>query len=243
MREHPVGRKTKPKAAAPLANRPAVTTQAPPAPPTLAELTAALEEKDILLKEMHHRVKNNLLAVESLLKMRMRRLPEGSARDTMRQTAQRVNAVARAHEALSCTHPFTAIALRSYLQDVAQQVFEACQSSEAQIELKLAVDDIELGLDKAVKIGLLLSELLTNSLKHAFHGRQTGEVSIVLRRAGDGAHLVVADNGVGMPLRANPWSGSSLGLKLAASLARQIGSEIDVANDSGTRFEVRIPRL
>jgi two-component sensor histidine kinase len=207
------------------------------------QLACALAEKEILLREMHHRVKNNLLAVESLVKMRMRRLPNGPAREAMSDTAQRINAVARAHEKLYCTEGMEEISLRSYVEDVARQLFGACSGTKDRITLKLDVDDIELGLDKTVKIGLLLSELLSNSLKHAFPDQRGGEVVVSLHRDGTGALLVVADNGVGISKSGRSMTGPTLGLKLATSLARQIGSDIVIDSNSGTRFSMRIPQL
>ncbi len=202
-----------------------------------------LREKEMLLREIHHRVKNNLQVVQSLLKMRARLLPEGETREAFDTTVERVSAMALLHERLYQTPHLEGLPLSAYVRDLFRDVAAANLLDPAQVHLRLDADDIPLQLDSGIPFGLLMNELLCNSLKHAFpHGRR-GAISVSVRRVEDLVRMVVQDDGCGLPESFNAASNSSMGLKLAASLARQLGGALQFTSDHGCRVQADLRRM
>jgi PAS domain S-box-containing protein len=209
-----------------------------------ALIEQALAEKETLLKEVYHRVKNNLQVVQSLLSLQSQTLPEGAARDAIDDSTQRVRAMALVHEKLYQSGNLSAISLRVYVKDLMDQIAEALGTDRRMVKLHAAIADLQTGLDNAVPFGLLLTELITNCLKHAFHGRESGEVRVILERHVDGYHLTVSDNGVGLPEGfVSASSSTSMGLQLADGLARQLGGELRAHNNGGAVLSARLSRL
>jgi len=205
---------------------------------------AALQEKETLLQEVYHRVKNNLQVVQSLLSLRRRSLADGVERAAIDDSIQRVRAMALVHEKLYQSGNLAAVSLADYTGDLLRQLDEAAGARGRGIALRQKIDVIETGLDAAVPFGLLLCELVTNSLKHAFPDDGPGEICVTLSRHGpNGAELTVSDNGVGLPPGKNPFDNRSMGLKLASSLARQLGGELQVRPAAGAIFATVVPRI
>jgi len=202
-----------------------------------------LEEKKLMLHEIHHRVKNNLQVVQSLLKMSVRTLPAGEARTVTMNTAQRVHAMAMVHERLYQTKDLAGISASTYIGDLFAGVSDSNAVPAGQILLHLEADEILLNLEQAMPFGLLVNELLSNCFKHAFCERRKGTIHVTLRRVSEAARLVVEDDGAGLPECFDPAKCKSLGLKLAASLARQLGGELTFASDHGCRVEAILTRL
>lgn len=210
----------------------------------LARITERdLEEKKLMLNEIHHRVKNNLQVVQSLLKMSVRSLPDGEARTVTMNTAQRVYAMAMVHERLYQTKDLAGISVATYARDLFAGVTESNSALEGQIRLKLDADEILLNLDQAIPFGLMVNELLCNSLKHGFPEGRKGIVRVSIHRGPGGAELVVKDDGIGLPENFNAAKCKSLGLKLAASLAHQLGGELTFKSDNGCRVAATLRRL
>jgi PAS domain S-box-containing protein len=194
----------------------------------------ALAEKEILLKELYHRVKNNLQVVQSLLNLQRRALPDGVARVAIDQSVQRVQAIALVHEKLYQSGNLAAVSLRNYARDLMHQIAEANRTDGRVIKLHAEVSEVETGLDTAVPFGLLLTELISNCLKHAFSSRSSGDVWVRLVREEDGYRLTVADNGVGFPEDFDSTADTnSMGLKLATGLARQLGGKLQIGGNAG----------
>jgi PAS domain S-box-containing protein len=202
-----------------------------------------LREKEILLREIHHRVKNNLQVVQSLLKMRARLLPEGEMREAFETTVDRVNAMALLHERLYQMPHLDGLPLPKYLRDLFRDLFASTSLEPGQVHLRLQADEIPLQLDFGIPFGLLMNELLCNSLKHAFPEGRRGNISVTVRRVEGAVRLVVQDDGRGLPENFNPGTTASMGLKLAASLARQLGGTLDFANQDGCRVTADLRRM
>jgi PAS domain S-box-containing protein len=207
------------------------------------EIRHALREKEVLLKEVYHRVKNNLQVVQSLLYLQRRTLPEGLARDVIDDAGQRVRAMALVHEKLYQSRSLALVSLPEYVRDLCQQLTAALCVGGRSIALTTEVDAIEVGLDLAVPLGLLLTELVSNSLKHAFPGERTGKIAVHLVRHRYGAVISVIDTGIGFPAGFDPLATSSLGLKLASSLAQQLGGALQIRCECGAEFRVEVPSL
>jgi PAS domain S-box-containing protein len=206
-------------------------------------IAAALSEKEMLLKEVYHRVKNNLQVIQSLLSLQSRSLPDGLARGVVLDMVQRIRAMALVHEKLYQSGNLAAVPLRDYLQDLGRHLADAEAVDRRRIQLAFDVAAVDVGLDIAVPIGLLVTELVSNSLKHAFPAQRGGEVTVLLHPGpGDSLVLSVADDGVGLPFSFDPLQTSSMGLKLAVSLARQLGGELVFSSHGGTIASVQLPK-
>jgi PAS domain S-box-containing protein len=206
-------------------------------------LELALREKEVLLREIHHRVKNNLQVVQSLLKMRARLLPKGETRSAIESTVQRVFAMSLAHEHLYRMKDLERLSLAGYLRDLFSGVVASNSAQPDQIQLHLNAAEIPLSMDLAIPFGLLANELISNCFKHGFpHGRK-GTVELSIHRHKGVVRLTVSDNGVGLPkdfvLEACP----SMGLKLASALAHQLGGSLHFTSENGCRVETDLERL
>ena len=210
----------------------------------LACITARdLEEKRVMLNEIHHRVKNNLQVVQSLLKMSVRSLPDGDARTATMATAQRIFAMAMVHERLYGTTDVKGILAADYLSDLFANVSDTDQRLRGQVKIELVCDEILLNLDCAVPFGLLVNELLSNCLKHAFPEGRRGLVMASIRREPGGVKIIFQDDGVGLRERFDAARCTSMGLKLASSLARQLGGSLVFTSDLGCRVEAILTAL
>jgi two-component sensor histidine kinase len=207
-----------------------------------ADLTSTLREREVLLQEVHHRVKNNLSAIASLIEMQTRRLPEGAGRNALQECHGRVHAIALVHEKLYRSKNYANVTFADYIRSLAGDVFQATGSSSSAISLILAVADVVMTVDKAIPCGLILNELITNALKHAFPGGRRGAVRVELART-DGGQLclLVADDGVGLPEGFAVQEASTLGLRLIGTLARQLDAKLTVRQSHGTSFELTFP--
>jgi PAS domain S-box-containing protein len=192
-----------------------------------------LREKEMLLREIHHRVKNNLQVVQSLLKMRARLLPAGESREAFETTVERVSAMALLHERLYQTPDLAGLPLSSYVRDLFRDVMASNSLEPGQIQFKLDADEIPLKIEYGVPFGLLMNELMCNSLKHAFPDGKRGIISVSAHRVAGGVRVVVEDDGRGLPEDFDPATSPSMGLKLAGSLARQLGGRLEFCNRSG----------
>ena len=208
-----------------------------------AAISEALLEKETLLKEVYHRVKNNLQVITSLLKLQARTLGPGAAFDALSESVSRVRAMSIVHEKLYQSGTLSSIAVKDYIDDLCRDLATTTGASDRGVVLKCDIAPIQLGLETAVPLGLLLNELVSNSLKHAFVEGQSGgavNISMVLEGASH-AVLRVADNGIGIAADFNIQSSNSLGLKLATTLTAQLDGDIDIVNDGGMVVVIRFP--
>jgi len=207
------------------------------------QIQSSLREKEVLLKEIHHRVKNNLQVIQSLLKMQARLLADGQTREAIAATIQRVRAMALLHEGLYQRADLATISLREYLRDLFNGVEASSIAEPGQIQFRLDTEDIQLSLDTAAPLGLLANELMSNCFKHGFPEGRRGAIEISIRRLGGVVHMVVKDDGIGIPASFDASTSASMGLKLANSLAHQLGGRLEFISDSGCRVESSLTRL
>lgn len=205
-------------------------------------LRHALEDKDTLLKELYHRVKNNLQLINSLFNLQARTLQPGRARHALEEAANRVRAMALVHERLYQSRTLGTIALDDYVGELCEQLAGAASAAQRGIALALEVAPIDIGLDVAVPLGLLLNELVSNSLEHAFPEGRHGTLRVVLAPAPaaggeapdeDLLRLVVSDDGIGLPPDADGTSGQTLGLRLVVALSDQLHGQLTFGNAAG----------
>jgi PAS domain S-box-containing protein len=203
------------------------------------ELARRVAERDVLVREVHHRVKNNLQLVSSLLNMQGRQFKEQPLRQALEECQGRVQTIALLHQRLYQSSDLAHVQFAQYARSLTASVFMATGVSPATVALHMDLEDVSLSVERATPCGLILNELLTNALKHAFPDGRCGAVRIEIRRiSATRLCLQVADDGVGLPPSVYPRDTSSLGLQLVSTLAEQLDAELRVERDHGTIFRL-----
>ena len=203
-------------------------------------LARALREKEALLREVHHRVKNNLQVVTSLLHLHAVRASTGEARRAFEDSRDRVRAMALVHDFLHGGDP-TQVDLGGYLKRLVEGL-RSSHGGQAQVRCDTSgVSPLELDLDRVIPAGLLVNELVSNAFKHAFADRSPGTIEVTARRVGGTVELSVADDGVGLPPRALAEKSTGFGLELVRNLVDQLGASFKADDGPGTRLRVTIP--
>ena len=191
---------------------------------------------------MYHRIKNNLQVISSLLDLQADMVEDPQVRALFEDSQQRIQAVALLHESLSQTRNVARIPAAEYINRLSTQVFQAYAPPGDRITLSLQADPIWIAVRNAVPCGLLVNELLSNSLKYAFPGDRGGEITIALRATSEGQMvIVVSDTGVGFPADTDFRHTNSLGLQLVCLLTEQLGGTIELDHASGTQWTLRFP--
>lgn len=200
----------------------------------------SLREKESLLKEVHHRVKNNLQVITSLLRMEAHRSDHPTTKAVLQEMKSRILSMAVLHESLYRSGTFAAVDLGAYLKQLSSQSFRALATRPGAVRLHLDTAVVPVEMDEALPCGLLVNELISNCLKHGFPGEHTGEIRVELQpiNGGPQVRLRVSDTGVGLPADFAARQESALGLKLASSLATQIGGNLEIGCPPGASFAV-----
>jgi PAS domain S-box-containing protein len=204
-----------------------------------AELQASLAEKETLLREVHHRVKNNMQVISSLLRLQAQTFEGGRSHDLFADCQDRIHTMALVHEKLYRSGNLAAIDFGDYARDLASILRQAHGLDAGQVQIGVQADTVLLNIDTSVPLGLVLCELVTNALKHAFPEGRRGTIEIAIRGEPDGGCcLCVTDDGVGMPEHLAAGQGTSLGLRLVHMLVRQIDATFE-HRKSPTTFTIR----
>jgi two-component sensor histidine kinase len=202
---------------------------------------ASLKEKEVLLKEIHHRVKNNMQVITSLLSLQAKVIKDEQARAVFQDSQNRVKSMALIHETLYRSHDLSRINFDEYLKKLVAHVSRSYRTRPEAVKIRINVEDVLLPIDTAVPCGLIINELASNSLKYAFPGDSSGDLEITFARKGAEYVLRVSDTGVGLPAGFDPDAGESLGLKLVRTLTSQIGGELECRNGKGATFQITFP--
>lgn len=204
-----------------------------------AALQDALREKELLLREVYHRVKNNLQVVLSLLNLQARGVKDRKTLDVLRESQNRIRSMALIHEKLHQSRDFTEINVADYVRGLSQHFMEAYRTDMDRVVLDVEAADIRLDSEKAMLCGFIISELVSNALKHAFPEGKEGRIKVDLKRKGKTAVvLTVSDNGVGLPPGIEVKKSSTLGLQLVYALVQQLSGKIEVDRTTGTTFRI-----
>ena len=205
------------------------------------QVKQSLKEKETLLQEIHHRVKNNMQVIISLLKLQSDNVKDKQVTDALMYSQMRIQAMASVHETLYSTESLSDIEFKTYASKLARTIFQTYGVSSSQVELKIEAEEIKFGIDQATPLGLLINELVSNSLKHAFPENRSGEITIRLKKTDeDEIELVVSDNGIGLPEDFDLRNTDTLGFKLVRILAEgQLDGNIDLDRNSGSHFTIR----
>ena len=198
----------------------------------------SLDEKQILLREVHHRVKNNLQVIQSLLRMQGRESNSSALEPLLRESQNRIRSIALIHEQLYKQEDVSEIDLADYLKLLLRQVFRTFEMGSKRISSQVEFKNIYLSLTKAIPCALIVNELVTNSIKYAFQDMESGEIRILAEKSGDKLILSVKDNGCGFFDELNIDDRETLGLKIVRTLTRQLGGELEIDCDEGAHFKL-----
>ncbi len=203
------------------------------------QIRASLLEKDVLLREIHHRVKNNLQVVTSLFDLQAARTQNADMQAMLRECRNRVRSMSAIHESLYRAHDLSGVDFRLYVTQLAEELIRSFGAT-TRVALQIDMDDVVLDVDQAIPCGLIVNELLSNALKHAYPDNGQGRLIIAVSVAKE-LSLRVADDGVGLPPELDVAASPSLGLRLVHSLVHQLQGHIDVQRTDGTTFVVTFP--
>ncbi|MGH8018907.1 MAG: sensor histidine kinase, partial [Opitutaceae bacterium] len=205
-------------------------------------LRASLGEKEVLLKEVYHRVKNNLQIISALLRMQSRRVKDRVAMEALENSISRVMAMSMVHEKLYLAQNLVSIDFLSFAQSLVGFLNQLTIGSQAGVVITVDGDPLALSIDQAIPLGLILNELVTNSLKYAFPDGRGGHVSIAISSHAPGAARVsVADNGIGLGKEVNIDEEAGLGFRIVRMLVEQLHGELDLESRGGLKVAVRVP--
>lgn len=207
-----------------------------------AQIKASLQEKELLLKEIHHRVKNNLQIISSLLNLQAGSISDEKTIDKLQECRHRVTLMALIHEQLYQTENLGMIDFAQYIQHLATNLFISYGISSDAIALSLKVAPIQLSIDTAIPCSLMINELVTNSLKYAFPPGKSGEILIELNaKNANYLTLIIRDNGIGFPQELDFRNTESLGLQLVVTLTNQLKGTLELNRNMGTEFKINFP--
>jgi PAS domain S-box-containing protein len=205
------------------------------------KVIASLQEKELLLQEVHHRVKNNMQIISSLLKLQADDIRDDKTVNVLNESQGRIYAMAAVHEMLYKSEKLSEIDIKLYLHDIAGNLSHTYSIDPQKVKINIESDEIMLNLDIAIPLGLTVVELLSNSIKYAFPNEMKGRIDIILHKLdGEFVEVIVKDNGFGMSEKIDWQNCNTLGLKLVQTLVEgQLGGSIDMQINNGTRFIIK----
>ena len=204
-------------------------------------LKVALKEKELLMKEIHHRVKNNLMVISSLLNLQSRYIKDKEALGLFRESQTRAKSMALIHERLYKSEDLRSINFGEYISNLANDLFSTYGADRNRLELDLRMkntEDLNVDINTAVPLGLIVNELLSNAMKYAFPDDREGKILVDFHKEDDGFILIISDNGIGFPEELNYKNTESLGLQIVNTLTDQIEGVITMNVQDGTTFTI-----
>lgn len=206
------------------------------------EIKQSLHDKKVLLREIHHRVKNNMQIISSLLNLQLNYVKEEKAINVLKESQGRIKSMAMVHEKLYQSPSLTKIDLKDYVESLVSNIFFTYGISKNHIISEVDVEKIEIGIDTAIPCGLIINELVTNSVKHAFP-ENNGKVKVKITSHHDNIQLVISDDGIGLPENLDYEKTESLGLKLVKSLVGQIDGHMTLHTNAGTTIKINFQEI
>lgn len=208
----------------------------------IKQLEALLNEKNTLLQEVYHRVKNNFQVIISLLNLQIESIDDQLAKDILIESIIRIKAMVLVHDKLYQSANLAEIQMESYINDLLRFPINAYSIDDEQIKLIVSVDPISLPVDKAILCGLLINELIINAIKYAFPCGKNGQIMVSLTTADHTAKITIHDNGIGLADTFDIDNSKTLGMRLVVNLAKQLGGSVLVKNDNGACFTIDFMR-
>jgi len=206
------------------------------------DLKASVAEKEILIKEIHHRVKNNLQIISSIFNLQMNYLGQKSIEEIFQESQSRIKSMALIHEKLYRSKSLISIDFKDYLKDLLVHLFNTYRTNSSIIRLETDLDELSFNSDTSVALGLVANELVVNSLKHAFPENQAGILRISLKDKSGTIHLNIKDNGIGLPPDFDYQNSNTLGMLLVDAMVSQLDGKIDFEVSGGTEIHIAFPK-
>lgn len=201
------------------------------------QISKALEQNQMLIKEIHHRVKNNLQVISSLLSMQERKIEDEGTKDALKSSKTRVQSMSILHQSLYQGDNLKDIDVDKYMDELVENIIDTYQLNK-KIDFKIDVDPISLDIDTLVPLGLITNELISNALKHAFVGRESGNINVSLKESNTNMILTVADDGVGFEGEELPLKKGSLGARLITSFTQRLDGKVKIDQSNGTKIQI-----
>ncbi len=202
----------------------------------------SLKEKEVLLQEVHHRVKNNLQVISSILNLQSSYVSDPKTLEILRESQQRIKSMSFIHETIYRTADFSRLEFMDYIKTIASNLIQSYRTATTRVDFIPDMQSVGLNLDQAIPCGLIINELVSNALKYAFKGRKRGTLTVVLKEENDDIILAVKDDGVGLPPDFAFEKNNSLGIQLVYALLEQIDATVKVDQTNGTEFFIRFRR-
>ena len=206
------------------------------------EIVSSLKEKEVLLKEIHHRVKNNLQVISSILNLQSSFITDEKILSILQESRNRVRTMAIIHENLYRTEDFSSINFSEYLDNLMGNLISSYRVNQ-QILLIKDLDNVDLILDQAIPTGLIVNEIISNSLKYAWGENKKGKITISLKEKNGVVFLEISDNGTGLPGKFKDLQTETLGLQLVATLIEQLDGDIKTENENGTKYFIKFDKI
>lgn len=207
------------------------------------ELSEALEEKELLLKEIHHRVKNNLQLISSLLNLQIPYIGHEKSAELFKESQNRVRSIAMVHEKLYQSKSLDKIDFPDYIRNIISTLFQAYNINQEKVNFDLKMDDLSLNIETCIPCGLIITEIITNSIKHAFPDEMEGIIHVNLVYTDEKITLKIRDNGIGFPKDIDFENSDSFGLQLVNLLINQLRGTIELHNEKETEFVINFEEL
>lgn len=203
------------------------------------QLRKALDEKELLLAEVLHRVNNNLALITSFLEMELENIENISCRSVFKKSHIRIKTIGIVHQKLYQADDFSNLPLVEYVQEILATVSRNWSNGIGNASFKSNAADVKLNVNQAIPCGLILNELVTNAYKHAFHeGKKDGEINVEIRKNGNVISFSVSDNGIGLPDTTIFEEANTLGFTIVNILCQQLHAEVEIDTSNGTQFEI-----
>jgi len=202
------------------------------------------KEKEVLLQEIHHRVKNNFAVIISLLKLQSVNIEDEDVKSIIKDSENRIRSMSMVHEMLYRTENLSHIDFGEYINALGETLLRTYNVSPARVRLKVDIKEINLNTDTSIILGLVINELISNAMKHAFPGDRSGEINIGMKSIDNEYELIIEDTGIGMPDGIDIWNTDTLGLKIVTNMVeRQLGGRIEMKINEGTEYKIRFKML
>jgi len=208
-----------------------------------AKILASLAEKETILKEVHHRVKNNMQVISSLLRLQEGRVKDKDAAALLKDSQNRIQSMALVYNKLYQSENLASVNMTDYIKELSAGLVKSYAVSPVRVAVNVAQSNVFLNVDSAIPCGMIINELVTNSLKYAFPGNRKGLITISLTENEKGLQLTVGDDGMGIPEGVSLANNSTLGIKLVSNLVRdQLGGILEIDRRHGTAYQINFPR-
>jgi len=203
-------------------------------------INTELKEKDMLLREVHHRVKNNLQMISSLLGIQSRKIKDEKAKEAIREGRSRVHSMSLLHQNLYQKDNLSGVPIADYLPKLCRSLFDTYNINGDQVKLTTEIEPIKLNIETVIPLGLIVNELITNALKYAFPNGRQGEINIQFKEMDKGLLMVVQDDGVGFQKTEPGESHEGFGHSLIGAFKQKLNADIQFINNGGARIEIFI---